>query len=64
MQRKQSRYTALELAFIDNVDHYFNYFDYLYLRNANIDAVGGILPTMHWKTKAFALIRKALNPWI
>jgi len=62
MQRKQSRYTALELAFIDNVDHYFNYFDYLYLRNENIDAVGDITPNYALlKTKTFALIRKGLE---
>ena len=62
MKRKQSRYTALELAFIDNVDHYFNYFDYLYLRNPSIDAVGDITPNYALlKTKTFALIRKGLE---
>ena len=43
-QRKRSKHIALELAFIDNLDHYFDYFDYLYLKNPEVEAVGDITP--------------------
>lgn len=42
--RKRSKHIALELAFLDNLDHYFDYFDYLYLKNSDVEAVGDITP--------------------
>lgn len=60
--RKQSRYTSLELAFIDNVDNYFDYFDYLYLKNPEVDAVGDITPNYALlRTKTYQLIRHGLE---
>jgi len=43
-QRKNLDNIALELAFIDNLNHYFDYFDYLYLKSPNVEAVGDITP--------------------
>ena len=42
--RKRTKHIALELAFLDNLDHYFDYFDYLYLKNSEVEAVGDITP--------------------
>ena len=62
MGRKKSRYTSLELAFIDNVDNYFDYFDYLYLKNPEVDAVGDITPNYALlQAKTFQLIRQGLE---
>ena len=62
MGRKKSRYTSLELAFIDNVDNYFDYFDYLYLKNPDVDAVGDITPNYALlQAKTFQLIRQGLE---
>ena len=64
MEKKKGkdRYMSLELAFIDNVNNYFDYFDYLYLKNDQIDAVGDITPNYALlKTKTFNLIRKGLE---
>ena len=61
-QRKKAQNLALELAFIDNVEHYFDYFDYLYLKNDHIDAVGDITPNYALlKEKSFTLIREGLE---
>lgn len=43
-KRLGSKYIALQLAFLDNLDHYFDYFDYLYLKNPEIEMVGDITP--------------------
>ena len=43
-KRKRSKHIALELAFLDNLDHYFYYFDHLYLKNPEVEAVGDITP--------------------
>ena len=43
-KRKRGKHIALELAFLDNLDHYFDYFDYLYLKNPEVEAVGDITP--------------------
>lgn len=43
-KRKRSKHIALELAFLDNLDHYFDYFDHLYLKNPDVEAVGDITP--------------------
>jgi len=43
-QRKNFKHIALELAFLDNLNHYFDYFDYLYLKNPKVEAVGDITP--------------------
>jgi hypothetical protein len=60
--RKKSRYTSLELAFIDNVDNYFDYFDYLYLKNPEVEAVGDITPNYALlQTKTYQLIRHGLE---
>jgi len=60
--RKKSRYTSLELAFIDNVDNYFDYFDYLYLKDPKVDAVGDITPNYALlQTKTYQLIRHGLE---
>ena len=60
--RKRSNNTALELAFIDNVDHYFDYFDYLYLKNPEVDAVGDITPNYALlQSKTYQLIRQGLE---
>ena len=62
MGRKKSRYTSLELAFIDNVDNYFDYFDYLYLKNPEVNAVGDITPNYALlQAKTFQLIRQGLE---
>ena len=60
--RKKSRYTSLELAFIDNVDNYFDYFDYRYLKNPEVEAVGDITPNYALlQTKTYQLIRHGLE---
>ena len=60
-KKGKDRYMSLELAFIDNVNNYFDFFDYLYLKNDQIDAVGDITPNYALlKTKTFNLIRTGL----
>jgi hypothetical protein len=36
---------ARRLSFIDNTENYFDYFDYLYLKNPDVQAVGDITPS-------------------
>lgn len=61
-QRKKAQSLALELAFIDNVEHYFDYFDYTFIKNDHIDAVGDITPNYALlKEKTFTLIREGLE---
>ena len=36
---------AKRLAFIDNIENYFDYFDYLYLKNEEVVVVGDITPS-------------------
>ncbi|MGB2011228.1 MAG: sulfotransferase domain-containing protein [Akkermansiaceae bacterium] len=42
---KKNANATRRLAFIDNTESYFDYFDYLYLRNSKIQAVGDITPS-------------------
>lgn len=60
-KRRQTKYAALHLSFIDNVDTYFDYFDYLYLKDPKIEIVGDITPSYALLSRAsFKLIRKGL----
>lgn len=59
---KKSAYHSLELAFLDNANNYFNYFDYLYLRNPAIKAVGDITPSYALlQPKTYRMIKKGLK---
>ena len=61
-QRKRSKHIALELAFIDNLDHYFDYFDYLYLKNPDVEAVGDITPNYAiLKPPIFRMVKRKLE---
>ena len=50
------------LAFIDNVENYFNYFDYLYLKDDQTQVVGDITPNYALlKPKTFQLLKSGLE---
>lgn len=58
----KSAFRSLELAFLDNANNYFNYFDYLYLRNPEIKAVGDITPSYALlQPKTYRMIKKGLE---
>ena len=60
-KRVQTKYAALHLSFIDNTDTYFDYFDYLYLKNPKVEIVGDITPNYALLSpSSFRLIRKGL----
>ena len=60
--RKRSKHIALELAFLDNLDHYFDYFDYLYLKNSEVEAVGDITPNYAiLQAPMFRMIKRRLE---
>ena len=53
---------SLTLAFIDNVENYFDYFDYLHLKNDRTKAVGDITPNYaNLKPKTFQLLKDGLE---
>lgn len=53
---------SLMLAFIDNVENYFDYFDYLYLKNDQTKVVGDITPNYaNLKPKTFQLLKDGLE---
>lgn len=53
---------SLMLAFIDNVENYFDYFDYLYLKNGQTKVVGDITPNYaNLKPKTFQLLKDGLE---
>ena len=53
---------SLMLAFIDNVENYFNYFDYLYLKDDQTQVVGDITPNYALlKPKTFQLLKNGLE---
>jgi hypothetical protein len=61
-KRKKSKHTALELAFMDNTNHYFDYFDYLYLKDPKVEAVGDITPNYAiLSPKTFRHIKRGLK---
>ena len=61
-ERKRFKHIALELAFIDNLDHYFDYFDYLYLKNSDVEAVGDITPNYAiLKPSIFRMVKRKLE---
>lgn len=56
------KYAALRLSFIDNADTYFDYFDYLFLKNKAVKAVGDITPNYALlQANTFDLIKKGLE---
>jgi len=60
--RKKRKFAALKLSFIDNVDTYFDYFDYLYLKDECVEAVGDITPNYAiLKPETFNLIREGVG---
>jgi hypothetical protein len=42
---KETRLLVRRMSFIDNTENYFDYFDYLYLKNPEVQAVGDITPS-------------------
>jgi hypothetical protein len=61
-RKKSKKYAALTLSFIDNVDTYFDYFDYLHLKSPAIEIVGDITPSYALLSpKIFRLIQKGLT---
>jgi len=61
-REKKRRYAALTLSFIDNIDTYFDYFDYIYLKNPEVEIVGDITPSYALLSpKTFSLIQKGLT---
>ena len=62
MNKGQRRYQAIDLSFLDNIENYFEYFNYLYLKDETIEAVGDITPEYALLTrKTFRLIKKGLE---
>ena len=60
-RNRGSRRRALQLAFLDNINYYFDYFDYQYLKNPEVQAVGDITPSYALlKPKTFQLIKRGL----
>lgn len=62
-RNKKSCMNAIRrLAFIDNTDNYFNYFDQLHSRNDKLKAVGDITPSYSMLTsEAYTHIRQGLE---
>lgn len=60
-RERGSRRRALQLAFLDNINYYFDYFDYQYLKNPEVQAVGDITPSYALlKPETFQLIKRGL----
>ncbi len=50
------------LSFIDNAENYFEYFDYLYCRNKDVEMVGDITPSYAMlNSSAFGFIKEGLE---
>lgn len=61
-ERKRGQFRVLKLAFMDNINTYFDYFDYLYLKNRKIEAVGDITPNYAiLQPETFKLVKKGLE---
>lgn len=62
MSKGQKRYRAIDLSFLDNVENYFEYFNYLYLKHEAVQAVGDITPEYALLTQeTFGLIKRGLE---
>lgn len=60
--RAKRKFAALKLSFIDNIDTYFDYFDYLYLKSEIVEAVGDITPNYALlRPETFSLIRDGVK---
>jgi hypothetical protein len=61
-ERKRGQFRVLKLAFMDNISTYFDYFDYLYLKNPKVEAVGDITPNYAiLQPEIFKLVKKGLK---
>jgi len=61
-KRGRTKYAALHLSFLDNINTYFDYFDYLYLKDPMVEIVGDITPNYALLSPAsFKLIKEGLQ---
>ena len=62
INKGQRRYQAIDLSFLDNIENYFEYFNYLYLKDETVQAVGDITPQYALlKQETFQLIKEGLE---
>lgn len=61
-QAKKNQYASKHLSFLDNPRNYFDYFNYLYLRDDDVQLVGDITPSYSLlDKKTFSYIKEELE---
>ena len=62
LNRPDDQHLAKRLSFIDSTDNYFDYFDYLYLKNEEVEVVGDLTPSYSMLTsEAYQHIKEGLE---